>query len=350
MKLFLYYPVFIVFLFFILSCAVTEKTTSIGTDESAIDINTLNQESVLAFLTLEKAKLNALDSLQSFPYTKKSKNTVINLKNTTDYSNFRTKKIKFTDNTVTSEGIHKLGLVCLSVDDYGRRDLSKNKIVFRTSKPKPEENSIIQKSLTKQSQFIQKLQNSELRRILKNIVKDYQEANSLAVDGIIGKNTIKALAEDALIIDIVELHTQVLYPEEPAFQAFILEANDLHTYQFDSGFESIDTVRNNALSLQELKHMANPEKEFVMCIYFFDRLNPSYGLSWGFSNHPEDWAENMSSVGYAKPETWPLLIESFTISPEQLKDLAETRLYVHIYRKIEGFFGLNKHIGSCAIQ
>lgn len=350
MKLFLYYPVYILFSFFIISCAVTEKNTSIGTNKSAIDINTLNKESVLAFLSLEKAKLNALDSLQSFPYTKQSKNTVINLNNTTDYSNFRPKKIKFIDNTVTQEGIYKLGVVCLSVDDYGRRDLSKNQIIFKNSKPEPEEYSTIQKSLTKQSKFIPKLQNKELKRIFKNVVEDYQNENSLAVDGIIGKNTIKALAEDALIIDIVELHTQVLYPEEPAFQAFILEANDLHTYQFDSGFESIAKVRNNALSLQELKHTANSEKEFVMCIYFFDRLNPSYGLSWGFSNHPKDWAENMSSVRYAKPETWPLLIESFTISPEQLKDLAETRLYVHIYKKIEGFFGLHKHIGSCAIQ
>lgn len=315
-------------------------------EPSYIDINDLDKDAVRALITIEHAKLDALNGLRSFPYTRVASPSRINLNNKTDYFQFKTSKLAITEHSTHPDGTRTLSALCLSVDDLGRRDFSENKIIYKVQRPTKEEAATISQSLIKDAQLAKKVKHEELRNLMKTTVADYQKSKGLSADGILGKQTAGSLLQDISIIDIQELTTMAVYPENPAFKAYIIRADAIDKNEFKTGFESINKVKEHALSLDEFKGIAKSGEKFIACIYFFDRVNPTYALKWGFANRADSMPQTLSSFFYANPEIWPMVLETFTTE----SDIKSEKLYVNLLKKSEGFLGLLKLIGSHEIE
>jgi hypothetical protein len=333
--------------FLLNSCAMIPGVTKEPVEEpSYIDINDLDKHAVHALIAIEQAKLDALNGLRSFPYTRVASPSRINLKNKTDYFQFKTSKLAITEHSTDPQGTRTLSTLCLSVDEFGRRDLSENRIIYKVQRPTKEEAAAISKSLIKDAQLARKLKHEGLRNLMKTPVVDYQKSKGLSPDGILGKQTASSLVQDISIIEIQELTTLALYPEKPAFKAYIIRADAIDKNEFKKGFESINTVKEHALSLDELKGIAKSGEKFIACIYFFDRVNPTYALKWGFANRADSMPQTLSAFFYANPEIWPMVLETFTTE----SDIKSEKLYVNLLKKSEGFLGLLKVIGSHEIE
>ncbi len=313
-----------------------------------VNFDDLDKDAAKGLVAIEKAKLNALDTHQSFLYTRRTPESRLLLNNKTDYFQFETRKLAFTENTVNPDGTRTLGVVCLSVDALGRRDLSKNRIVYKTDKLNRAEAEAMEASLWQEAKKVRSLTDRQLSRLVKESVKEYQTANQLMVDGIIGRQTIGTMLQHIPVIEIREVSTEVAYPEKPVYDAYIIEASAMTPAHFNRGFESIAEVRKHALSFDEFRQIAEPGKQFYACIYFFDRVSPSYALKWGIATSAAGRAEKMSRTFYARPHAWPMVIESFTTESE----FNSSELYVNLYRETQGMLGipLAKLVASRAIR
>ncbi len=341
--------IFILSLSLLNSCVPKTISTGLfGKKQSGIDINSLGRDGVQAVLCIEQAKHSVLDTLKTFPYTRIPSKNIIKLGNKTDYSIFRTRKLALTENSIDKQGVHTLGTTCLSIDDLGRKDFSRNQIIYKVQQPTDREIAALKKSISKDARAVRNLRNRKLKTIMKSNVQEYQKTAGLSPDGIPGAKTVNALVKDTEIIDIQELTTNVAYIKKPEFKAYIIPAGKVNPKIFKKGFKSIKRVKKHALSLDEFKNMSQKSNKFFICIYMLDRLNPAKGLKWGIATSSRGKATNKSSVFYGTPQGWSVIIESFTVESE----IKGSKLYVNLYsaNQKDVLSGSEKIIGSYAIK
>ena len=325
---------FLLLLFVVMLCAC--RSLSTGKERSPVesskfqfaDSAQMDPGTNLALATVDVAKLGAL---KSFPYARISSQSKINLNNKTDYYKFIQNNMVITDDIGGPDETRTLGMVCESIDHFGRIDLSKNRIIYKTKKPDKKEAAAIRKSISQGSKLTRRLKDKRLKNDLKEKTVEYQRAKGLTPDGIAGRKTIESLSQELSMIDVQELTTQVVYPQKPRISAYIVrsETLDLNPGKFNKGFKSINEVKKHALSMEEFKSLAKPGETFVVFIYFLDRIDPAYALKWGLAGAGKSLSKTMSPIFYADPETWPVIVETISID----KETEFSKLYVNLFKK-----------------
>ncbi|MCD4741145.1 MAG: peptidoglycan-binding protein [Desulfobacteraceae bacterium] len=327
---------FLLLLLVVMLCACrTLSTSSTNKKQSSVeptklhfaDPATMDPAAKLALATIDAPKLGLL---KTFPLVRINPQTKINLENKTDYFKFNQRNIVIVEETKNQEGLSTLGMVCESVDDFGRIDLSANRIIFKPTKPDKKEVDVIKKSLFHGSKFSKQIKNKELKKYLRKKTIEYQRAKGLTPDGIAGKNTIKSLVQELSMIEVQKLTTQVIYPIRPRLSVHIVPSKAFNANQnkFNKGFKSIDKVKKHALSMKEFKSLAKPGEKFVVFIFFLDRVNPTYALKWNLTSTRKGSSKPMSSIFYAEPETWPVIVQTFNID-EKAKF---SKLYINLFK------------------
>ena len=281
----------------------------------------------LALAAIDTAKLGFLEF---FPLVITNPQTKIDLKDQTDYLNFRQRNILITEDTKSPEGISTLGMICESVDSFGRIDLSKNQIIYELRPPDEKEADEIKKSITQGLKSSKQIKDKQSSNYMKKKVIEYQRAKGLTPDGIAGKKTIASLSKGLSIIDLQELTTHVVYPDNPHLSVYIIRSETFNSNQdeFNKGFKSIDKVKKNALSLKDFRSFAKPGEKFVVFIYFLDRVDPAYALKWCLADSSKKLSKAVSSIFYAELETWPVVVQTFSIDK---KDRFK-QLYINLFK------------------
>lgn len=295
--------------------------------QSFMDPVKLDPDAKMALTTMEVAKFKYL---KSFPYARISSGSQVNLRNKTDYFKFKQTNMVVVENTNEPEADRTLIVACESIDDSGRRDISKNSIIYTMAEPSKKEKSAMAKDIMQSAKLTRQIKNAGLKKDIKEFVKEYQKARGLSADGAIGKNTIKTMLKDTDVVDVKQLEILPIYPEKPRFEAYILWADVMAKApeKFSQGFKSINNVRGKSLSLEDLKNMSDVGKDFVLFVYFFDRVNPKYQINCGLAATERGTSKIKSSYFYTDPHAWSVLVESIKIDSALKSD----KLYVNIYR------------------
>ena len=304
----------------------------------------LDPDAKMALTTMEVAKFKYL---KSFPYARISSGSQVNLRNKTDYFKFKQTNMVVVENTSEPEVDRTLIVACESIDQSGRRDISKNSIIYTMAEPSKKEKSAMAKDIMQSAKLTRQIKNAGLKQEITESVKEYQKANGLSADGAIGKNTIKSMLKDTDVVDVKQLEILPIYPENPRFEAHILWADIVvaaNPGKFYKGFKSINNVRKKALSLEDLKKKSEASNDFVLFVYFFDRVNPKSQMSCGLSTTKKGASKIKSSYFYTDPHGWPVLVESIKIDSAIKSD----KLYVNIYRNKKPMGDMT--LGSYEIQ
>jgi hypothetical protein len=83
------------------------------------------------------------------------------------------------------------------------------------------------------------------------------------------------------------------------------------------------------LSPAKFSQTARKSQQYVLFIYFFDRIDPETACSVGFSNTAKRWdSGSMSDKYYAAPGSWPVIAEKVSI-----EDKLASNLYLNVFFK-----------------
>lgn len=296
-------------------------------------------DSNLAIATVDVAKLGLL---KSFPYARIGPRSKIKLENKTDYYKFRQLNLVVVEDFKAPDGTRTLGMLCESVDDFGRIDLSKNRIVFKPEEPNKKEAAAIRRALSRGSKGAAKLKNKQLRNDLKKRIAEYQQARGLTPDGVAGGKTIESLAREMPVLDVQELTTQVIRRQRPQTILYVLPLETVakNKKEFSGGFKSMERVKKHDISADDFRRLAKPGQEFVLFVYFLDRVNPAYSIRLNFAPSPLSQTRFLTPVRYAAPEKWPVLVESF-----KLDDIEDPTASIFVNVLVDG-----KRVGSHSIH
>jgi len=295
----------------------------------SVDPDTLPPVSKLAISAFEMQKQEILDS---FPFARVDQNGV-NLFNTTDYSTFTTRNIAIVDFQQSETGNFAQTMVCESVDRHGRIDVSENRIVFSVRDQNEDELATTREAILDSFRGL-KGQSKEARAEIKTVVAEYQRAKGLTADGIPGKGTADALARDIPILHVSEISSTILYPQKPSAELYVLpfEMVDGNVSLFNEAFNSLDTIRQQALTPEALKELVTSSQKVVLFVYFLDRVNPEMPVRLSLSPSEWQWSEtHITPLRYAARDTWPVMIETITID----KSLGEQNIYANLFLKFK---------------
>ena len=157
---------------------------------------------------------------------------------------------------------------------------------------------------------------------------DFQKERGLSPDGQFGPLTAKALASDFSMIHVNSLESSSVYPEFPNHMAFLLP-NDIFKKEYSKlpkGFESWLKISQLSISKEKFKEIAEKGQEYILLVYFFDRVDPSFGINVEFATREEARGDAGSGKLYhVKPGAWPVIAKAFTI------DDVPDKLYVNIF-------------------
>ncbi len=300
-----------------------------------IDPQTLDSSARLAVITIDMAKLGLMES---FPYVRTGPDSRIQLNNRTDYSQFRQNNWLILEDKTEDNGLRILSILDRAVDAAKRIDLSYNRIVYTSVAPSTSEKKAITKNLSDGYRSTKGLKSETAKADFKNMAMEYQKAIGLTPDGIVGKKTIAAMVDDARILDIEELTTEIVYPRQPLHEIYILprETVDANPYQFANSFDNLPAVRENAIELAEFKSLVRKQKQFVVFVYFYDRVDPGSAIQIGFSNYEKGRSNKKSSILYNTPGNWPVIV--WPIDIQRIDSFGN--LYVNVYidnKAVQGY-------------
>ena len=331
MKRLLYSMVIIVSMTLIHSCtAMNELRDNVGgflggTCER-VDPDTLKPASRLAITAFEMEKAGMLEA---FPYVYISPK-VKDLRNTTDYSSFKPINVVVLSLNENPDGSFSQDMICESADRLGRIDVSCNRIVFAVRNPDKKEAAKLAKEILKAAEIVGTC-DSEVRQEFKEAYREYQKENGLVVDGALGKNTARSMAETTPIIDVREMKSHIVYPEKPKSMIFVLayDAVAAAPGKYNKGYKSLDAVKRSALSPREFKRLAVPGKKFVVFVYFLDRVSPDRAIRICVAPSEKRQTGELSPAKYAEPEAWPVITEILSVD-----EATETeKLFVNVFVK-----------------
>jgi len=251
------------------------------------------------------------------------------LENNTNYEEFKQRNIIIIDFKEGQDGVYSQRTVSESVDDIGRVDLSDNGIAFRVSDPGEKEAKRIQEAVSEGSRIFKKMP-PKLRKDFNKALVEYQRAMGLVPDGIMGKKTSGVIARSIPVFEIQEITSRIFYPPEPRNSLYVVpvEVVDRNPGKFCRGFDSIQEVKRNAVTVEGFAELDKPGQKFVLFVYFFDRITPGDAIKIALSPSARQWSRYMTPKMYADPKAWPVLMETFTID----EGLGGSRLYASVFK------------------
>lgn len=303
---------------------VSEEPVRPKVEFQEIDPEEVNPASQLAIITFELVKRGMLGLIPNVRVNPQGKR----LENKTDYNKFLQRNVMIVDSGKKPDGIFSQTMLSESVDKFGRIDLSRNRITYKLREPEEKEVAALEDFLVVGGRAAKGL-DEQFQNDFKNAVIEYQKAEGLNPDGIVGMKTAESLAQETMMLEIQELTSHIFYPQVPRHAFFLLdlETAGKNPDRFYKGFESLEEVMNNDITREEFKKLAKPEKEFVLFVYFFDRVDPTLPVNISISSVRKRRSRPMSSTHYAVPEKWPVIVESFSIEG----DLGLSRLYANLF-------------------
>jgi hypothetical protein len=250
------------------------------------------------------------------------------LLNDTDYFLFKKRYELITYFDKNPEGYYTEQTITESWDEWGRIDLSENKIVYRLRRPNTQETATMKKRYLEVAKTYSRLDRAA-RKDFRAGVAAQQKALGLKADGALGPETAEKMAADTDILEVQEIASRIVYPKAPAHAIYVVDAEILKKdkEKYLNGFESIKYVSEQALDREQFAITALPDKEFAVFVFFFDRVDPRRAISVGIGNFSKRVSNCISTRCYAKPDTWPVLIEYFKIDQELKSD----KLYVNLF-------------------
>jgi hypothetical protein len=284
----------------------------------------MTPESFLAVLVFDLAKTGLLESMPNVKVNPQGKD----LTNETDYDTFKQRNISIIAVHEEPDETYSQTMLVESFDDYGRIDLSRNHVVFRLRDANAKESEASAQSFISHAKAM-KAADEASRKDFEEAVIEYQQSRGLTPDGILGPNTAASLTEDMWMLEIDKITSHVLYPEEPRHTFYVLDCETVEKDpdKFYGGFESLGAVMANTLTPETLGDLAQPGKQFVLFVYFFDRVDPNRAINLGLSSTAKRKTRRMSPTYYADPEKWPVLVETISID----RRLGHSRLYANLF-------------------
>ena len=293
------------------------------TEFQKIDPMELSPASVLAMAVFDLARQGILGTIPGVKVDPQG----MHLENETGSGVFRRQNVLIIDAQETPDGTYSQTMVVESVDPLGRISLSRDYVAYRLREANVAEIADIKRSYLEKAQAQESL-DEELRKEFREAVLAYQQAVGLEADGVLGPKTAESIVQDTSILDIQELSSHVLYPEEPRHVFYVLDCETVEKEPevFYRGFESLAKVREHALTVDAFKGVAEPGKRFILFVYFFDRVDPNDPIHLGLSSVAKRKTEMTTPTYHAAPGRWPVLVE--TISVDQRLG---SRLYVNLF-------------------
>ena len=251
------------------------------------------------------------------------------LENNTNYEEFKQRNIIIIDFKEGQDGVYSQRTISESVDDIGRVDLSDNDIVFKVNDPGEKEAKRIQEAVSEGSRILKKMP-PKLRKDFNKALVEYQRAMGLVPDGIMGKKTYEVIARSIPVFEIREITSRIFYPPEPRNSLYVVpvEVVDRNPGKFCRGFDSIQEVKRNAVTVEGFAELDKPGQKFVLFVYFFDRITPGDAIKIALSPSARQWSRYMTPKMYADPKAWPVLMETFTLD----EGLGGSRLYASVFK------------------
>jgi hypothetical protein len=303
------------------------KNRLIGDDTPTyqrVDPSSLKPASRLAISAFEMEKGGLLEGFPAVRVDPLGKN----LSNTMDYSAFRQRNVivlRFQENP---DGSYCQDMLCESTDTLGRIDVRRNYIAFTVRQPDAKESIELTQSLLDASRAL-KASDAHVQQDFGTAVRDYQSVNGLVPDGVFGPATATSVSQTLSILDIGELTSEIHYPSEPKSMLYVLPYDTIAAApdRFNQGYASLDAIKQEALSNAEFKQQALPSRQFVLFLYFLDRVSPGKAISMCLATSERQWTHCRSPAKYAQPGAWPVLTEILSID----EALDQKRLYVNVF-------------------
>jgi len=296
---------------------MTFETTELGSLQSS-----MNQATLAA---------NSTD-IKSLPFAILDANSKIHIDKTPNAATFSQESLLVTNYKITPEGSESFDFLSESADLFGRKDRRIGAIVYGTQKPSSAQAVKIKEWLLTQNKSLPAEKNSSYQEALLG----FQREAGLSPDGQFGPKTAQVLAQNMAMIHIKELDNHIYYPKIPNHMVFIIpyDVFKKDEAKLSQGFQSLLAIGKLGLTADKFKSIAKQGEKYVMLVYFFDRVNPTFAINIGFSIAERQW-DNRSTGGqkyYAKPGSWPVIVEEFTIS-----DTLSNQLFVNIFLKESRF-------------
>lgn len=300
-------------------CIGTKKIEPVVTTE-IIEFESLETSIAQAYMAAQTAKNGDLKSL---PFIKVSSNTKIDIDKML-HNNFKTTAMLISNYKKETDGKATLSFLTEATDIYGRIDRRIEKMAYKSSMPDTAQLKSITAWLMEKSPSFQ----AKSEVISQEDLKGFQKENNLIPDGQFGPRTAETLAQHFSIIDIDNFRSKIFYPSTPNHMLFLLpyEVFEKEFTQLPKGFKSWLTLGKHGISKEKFKETAKKGDKYILFVYFFDRVDPNFGISVGLSTKPKQRGTISDSEPYhAKPGTWPVIATPFTINDVPAK------LYVNIF-------------------
>ncbi len=275
-----------------------------------------------AVLAAEVAKTGDLKTL---PFVNVDDNSKIVVDKMSHFEDNGANSLLIKTYNMSPEGIATLDYYNDSQDIYGRIDRRIIKVVYEEQKPNASQADSIKSWLLKQKKALFLKTDDAFQKDLVN----FQKANGLKPDGKFGPKTAKALVQDIPMINVQSLENHIVYPEIPNHVLFLLpyDLAKKEKERFKRFGSWLDAGRLG-ISKEEFKKASTNGDKFVLFIYFFDRVNPDFGISIGLSTRPKQRGVVSDSEPYhTKPGDWPFITKVFSLDSQTLPD----KLYVNIF-------------------
>ncbi len=307
---------------FLMGCVSTEKKKPITTE--SIEIGALQPLITQAVLAADAIKTGNIESL---PFAIVDSNSKIVIDKVPGA--FTNRSLLIGNYYTNPEEPTALSFATESQDIYGRIDRRITKIIYRTPKPNSAQTQDIKAWLLKQN--VSSL--TKTGGISREDLINFQKEKGLSPDGQFGPMTAKALAQDFSMIHVESLESRIFYPEIPNHMVFILPYDVFEKEKGKTkGFESWLEVGKLGISKDEFKNTAKKGDKFILFVYFFDRINPAYGISVDFATSAKVKGNTLTKPYHTKKGNWPVIAKNFTVDDK----LPET-LYLNIFLKKSSF-------------
>jgi hypothetical protein len=229
------------------------------------------------------------------------------------------------------EGAYSQRMLMEATDRMGRIDLRDDRIAYAIRSPRPDEAAAIAQMFRSylRPQNINRLSPSE-KDAFKNFLKEFQRNCDLTPDGLFGPKTAGCMGRESGVVDLHELTSEIVYPATPRHAAYVVPKAvvDQTPQQYYQGFDSLETVKQNAVDRKTFAGMATEGTAFVAFVYFFDRVDPHNPLCLRISPFQKKASGTAGQQWHAAPGKWPVVVETFTVDKA-----AKGSLYLNVFMK-----------------
>ncbi len=278
----------------------------------------------IALYALEEARAKRLHQV---PCVKTGSHTRIDCRGATETQDFTRNGLVVTGFHRQASSAFSLDAVIESIGPSGRIDLSRNHMVFNVCKADSAQRSRIKKALLDASKGMRDCP-PEIEERCAGHVLACQKDLGLAPDGRLTDKTAEDIAGDLPVLEIQEITSGVLYPEKPRHVVFILPKKTVaaNGKALLRGIDSLQDVRKHAIPSTDFRAHARKGGDFVLFVFFLDRVSPAKDLRTGFSRGPGSPPDSLTPRQYPVAGAWPVLVEPFHLGP-----LADSDpLYLHV--------------------